>query len=275
MGGLSIIIPASNEAAHIGACLAALVESQGVSEPIEVIVTANACHDQTVAEAGKWRGALEEIGWRLTLIDRPRPGKTRALDAADVQARYRARVYLDADVLVSEHLIAGLIAVLARPEPAYASGKVTITGQGRAISRLYGRFWTQVPFMAEGVPGCGLFAVNATGRARWGAWPEIISDDTFARLHFTPAERHLVEAGYDWPVARGWANLVKVRRRQDAGVAEIAERWPELMANEAKRPLGRSGAARLALRDPAGFAVYAGVALATRRGRAEGWSRER
>ncbi len=53
-------------------------------------------------------------------------------------------------------------------------GQVAITAEG-AVSRAYARLWARVPFMARGVPGCGLFALNAAGRARWGDWPAIIS----------------------------------------------------------------------------------------------------
>ena len=136
---------------------------------------------------------------------------------------------------------------LDRGAPAYASGRVRITGQGR-VARAYARLWARLPFMACGVPGCGVYAVNGPGRARWGDFPPVISDDTYVRLHFAPAERHLADAGYDWPVAEGVAALVRVRRRQDAGVAEIARDDPALLANDDKRPLGI--AARCALRCP-------------------------
>lgn len=185
------------------------------------------------------------------------------------------RVYLDADVTVSRDLLAQLGAALNVPAARYASGRVRITARG-AVSRAYARFWARVPFMAQGVPGCGVFAVNATGRARWGDWPEIISDDTFVRLCFAPHERIGVRAPYDWPIAEGFANLVTVRRRQDAGVAEIRQRYPELLCNDDKPGLAMADMLRLALRDPLAFAVYTGVALAVRLRPASGdWSRGR
>ena len=144
-----------------------------------------------------------------------------------------------------------------------------------AVSRAYARVYRQVPFIARGVPGCGLFAVNAAGRARWADWPPIISDDTFARLHFSAAERHAVPGRYRWPLVEGWRALVRVRRRQNIGVTEIRRLYPALAANDEKPPLGAAGKLRLALNDPAGFAVYAGVALATRLGTDKGWSRGR
>lgn len=271
---LSVIVPASNEEALIGACLGALAASAPVPGGAEVIVVANGCRDRTVAVAQALRPTLERGGWALTVLDLPRGGKLGALNAGDRAARGEVRAYLDADVTVSPGLMAGLAATLARPDPAYASGRVRITGRS-LTSCLYARLWSRVPFMARGVPGCGLFAVNAAGRARWGDWPDIISDDTFARLNFTPAERHPVDAPYAWPIAEGFGALVRVRRRQDRGVREIAARFPALPANDDKLPLGAGGMARLALGDPAGFAVYAGVALAVRLGTGTGWERGR
>ncbi len=258
---LSVIIPASNESALIGGCLAALLASRDVPGGVEVIVVANGCHDDTAARAQGFAAQAKGRGWTLRVIDLPTPGKLAALNAADAEATGDMRAYLDADVAVSPALLALSVVALARPEAAYASGLVNITARATWASRAYARIWRQVPFMRQGVPGCGYFAVNAAGRARWGAFPAIISDDTYVRLQFTAAERHLVAAAYDWPIAEGFGALVRVRRRQDAGVAEVAARWPALMANDGTPPLGLRGLAALALRDPLGFAVYAGVAL--------------
>ena len=132
------------------------------------------------------------------------------------------------------------------------------------MTRAYARFWQGLPFARSVAPGYGLFAVNKAGRARWAAFPAIISDDTFVRLQFQPGERVQVPGTYHWPMIEGFAALVRVRRRQDAGVAELETAYPGILAREGKAPLGRSGLLRLALADPVGFAVYAAVSLAVR-----------
>lgn len=262
---VSVILPACNESALIGACLKALLASDwpGDTPAPEVIVVANGCVDDTAARA---RGAIDGFaarGWRLRVIERAEGGKLAALNAGDAEALSGIRIYLDADVTVSKALLAQLYAALSRPGARYASGRLRITAHGWA-ARAYARTWRQVPFMSDGVPGCGVFAVNAEGRARWPEFPDVISDDTFVRLSFTPEERASVPAYYEWPIAEGLAALVRVRRRQDAGVAQVGKLYPRLLGNDDKLPLSAIGKLRMALRDPIGFAVYSGVALLVR-----------
>jgi hypothetical protein len=178
-------------------------------------------------------------------------------------------------VIVSPDLLAQTDLALGHSAAIYVSGQVRITGKS-LVSRAYAAIWARVPFMQHGVPGCGFFAVNGPGRQRWADFPPIISDDTFVRLQFAPAERVLVPAPYDWPIAEGLRNLVRVRRRQDAGVAQVAALYPQIMDNDGTPALGKVGLLKLALSNPAAFLVYAGVTLRVRQspGGTE-WSRGR
>lgn len=271
---LSVIIPASNEAGYIGACLTALFAS-GL-HGAEAIVVANGCHDATAAVAQSYSDAAMVAGWRLIVLDLVQGGKPNALNAGDLAARGDLRAYLDADVVVTAGLIGELITVLAGEAAVYATGTARIPAARSAITRAYARFWQRLPFARSNAPGYGLFAVNAAGRARWAVFPTIISDDTFVRLQFEPSERRQVIAQYDWPMIEGYSALVRVRRRQDAGVAEIEKLYPGLIRREGKADLGKVGLLRLMLRDPVGFGVYAAVSLAVRlRRRSQNWTRGR
>lgn len=273
---LSVIIPASNEAEYIGACLGALFASDPVPGGAEAVVVANGCQDATAKVARGFAGQAAAAGWGLVVLDLAEGGKIGALNAGDAAAQGAARAYLDADVQVSGPLMAALAGVLARPDPVYATGTAMVPRAQSGVTRAYARFWQQLPFARSIAPGYGLFAVNGAGRARWGAFPAIISDDTWVRLQFTPAERVQVAPTYLWPMIEGFGALVRVRRRQDRGVAEIAARWPGLLAREGKAPLGARRLLGLAVADPAGFATYAAVSLAVRlkRGSAS-WTRGR
>lgn len=257
---LSLVIPASNEERWIGRCLEAVAASDPVAGGLDVIVVANGCRDRTAEVA---RGLASRLPG-LRVLELAQGSKPDALNAGDAAARGALRAYLDADCVLSKGVLAALASALARDEAVYAGATPVIPRARSWVTRTYARFWQRLPFNRAVAPGYGLYAVNAAGRARWGAFPQIISDDTFVRLQFVPGERVQVTATYDWPMVEGFAALVRVRRRQDAGVRELAELQPALMAREGKPRLGASGLISLALREPTGFAVYAAVTAAVR-----------
>ena len=258
--GVSVLIPAHDEADWLPACLDALCAADPVAGPVEVIVVANGCTDDTAELARKKAPAFEARGWALRVLELAQGSKLGALNAGEAAARGAVLVYLDADVLVSPPLLAQLAEALAEDAPRYASGMPQVTTSGDWVTRHYTRFWQTTGFMTHGVPGFGVFAMNRAGRARWREWPDIISDDTFARLNFRPEERIAVPAPYAWPMIEGFAPLVRVRRRQDIGVAEVEQLFPDLMRNDdahdQMRPFWRR-----ALADPLGALVFVAVRL--------------
>ncbi len=271
----TVLIPAHDEADYIDACLDSLL-AQDHPGPVQVIVIANGCHDDTAARARARANDFAARGWALLVEELAQGGKIGALNHGDACAVAGIRVYLDADIRMSRGLLAGLVGILDVPQPRYAGGRLIVAPAKSPVSRLYARFWQKLPFVAGTVTGAGLFAVNQAGRARWGVFPQIISDDTFVRLQFQDPERFLVDLPYEWPIVEGFAPLVRVRRRQDRGVAEIAARFPELPPRQGHVRPGRAELIRLAAADPLGFATYATVALAVRLGRGDqGWARGR
>lgn len=261
---LSVLIPASNEEHYIGRCLQALFASAPVGKPCEAIVIANGCRDRTADVARAQSALASAAGWRLEVLDLAKGSKPGALNAGDVAATGALRVYLDADIVVSPDVMAQVAAALSTDRAVYVGATPVIPPAKSSVTRAYGRFWSRLPFAKSVAPGYGLFAVNAAARARWGAFPLIISDDTFVRLQFEPSERVQVPALYEWPMIEGFWALVRVRRRQDAGVKELNAQFPGILAREGKAPLGKARLVGLALADPAGFAAYAAVSLAVR-----------
>ena len=277
---LSVIIPANDEAEHIGPCLDAVLASQKTGPvPVEVIVAANGCTDDTVARARAYTPRFAERGWRFRVLDIAQGGKVGALNHADTAAQAAARAYLDADVLVDADLLAQVLAALDLAKPVYVTGRMRVTRAKSWVSRRYGALWLRLPFMEPGsAPGAGFFAVNGAGRTRWKTFPDIISDDTFVRWLFAPDERIEVSAGYAWPLVEGFGALTRVRRRQDAGVFELRQLYPQLEANEGKPSLAPRDQLRLMGKGPVDYTVYMAVKLATRftRGRrSSDWARGR
>lgn len=257
---LSIIIPAHNEAEHIDVCLQSVLASTG-PKVAQVIVVANGCDDETVLRAQRFEGIAASRGWHVDVLDMPAIGKAGALNQGDHVAKFPMRVYLDADVTVDRDLIRQICIALNSSEPRYASGKMRLAPAESWATRAYARIYSQVPFVTDGVPGAGLFAVNMAGRHNWVLFPKIIADDTYVRLSFPPEQRIGVPAGYDWPLVEGFGALVKVRRRQNAGVAEVAAKYPYLLENDDKHSLSFGHTLRMALRDPMGMLVYSAVSV--------------
>lgn len=261
----TLVIPASNEAAWIGPCLDALLAQSVEAGPMVVILSANACRDDTVAQATRRSAAFAARGSRLVVIDSDVPGKPAALNRADALAPQGPRAYLDADVTCAPGLIASLRRALATDGSRYATGRLTLAPARSTVTRRYGRLWMELPFHAPGAaPGAGLFAVNPAGRARWQAFPDLISDDSFVRLHFTPSERIEVDERYLWPLPEGFANLARVRRRQDAGLAELRQHHPDLFRKETATAASPGLLLRLLARQPLDLAVYLAIRVAAR-----------
>jgi len=265
---MTVIVPAHNEEKYIDACLSSLVASRGFAvgdgNPLQVVVAANGCSDATVARAQAFQPAFAQRGWRLDVLDLAQGNKPGALNAGDRAAVYNTRAYIDTDIVVSPDLLVQLAQVLDRPAPAYASGQPTVPPAASYISDRYARFWQRLPFVAQGVPGFGVYAVNEAGRARWATFPQIISDDSFVRLSFTAAERHGVPATYAWPITEGFVRLVRVRRRQDEGLAELRLLYPDLPGLAEDTAPDSAEKRRLFRQDPLGFGIYAAVATTVR-----------
>lgn len=278
---LSIIVPAHNEQDWIGATLRGLLEQDADAAElggVQVFVAANGCTDGTAAAARAFEGAFEAKGWTLRVLEIARGGKTNAMNEADRAAGAGPRVYLDADVVCSPSLIGQLGQAVSVEQPRYASGRLVPSRAASWVTRCFCKVWLQVPFMRTNVPGTGICAVSAAGRARWGDLPEVTADDSFIRLSFAPDERVPVPGTFRTPLAEGFTRLVKVRRRQDRGSRELAEAYPAMLANESKPPMRAADYVRLFLGQPVCFVVYVFVVLVVRCGpdrEGRAWSRGR
>lgn len=234
---LSVIIPSYNEENYIAACLDALVAQTDLpaGHGMQIIVAANGCKDQTVPIAKQKQPSLEAAGFTVNVLDIARGNKMNALNEAEAIAQFDMRAYLDADVIVGPRMLHDLHEILSEDTPIYASGTLVIPRPDNIFSRAYAKVWTNLPFVKDGVPGIGLYAMNAQGRARWGAFPDIYSDDRFVRLQFQSHERRKTKATYLWPLPEGFNNLVNVRHRWSEGNMELAEQYPDLMDNDSER----------------------------------------
>ena len=84
-------------------------------------MVANGCTDNR-ASGRRYDMPARERGWTLTVLDLSEGSKINALNAGDLAAIGRYRVYLDADVCASQPLLGDLVAALATEAPRYATG---------------------------------------------------------------------------------------------------------------------------------------------------------
>jgi glycosyltransferase involved in cell wall biosynthesis len=289
---MSVVIPAHNEEAVLPRLLSVLRADATLS----VVVSANACTDNTVAVARAVGGdAVRVVATHI-------PSKTVALNAGDVAAGdLFPRAYVDADVIVSASTLRALADALTGVDgPFVAAPRLRVdTSASSWPARAHYRIWALSDFRLAGHVGSGIYAVTEEGRARFGAFPDVIADDRYVQQLFSPAERITVDAEF---VVRAPATLrahmrratrIAAGNRQLLRRGEVARaagtRSADLVAAAAPPAIPRSTAyrnllGRVAVRPHLwpSFLIYCvgyGVplllaTLSERRGSQTGWNRD-
>ena len=182
----SVIIPAHNEAALIGACLDALLGGFEAGE-LEVAVVSNGSADGTA-------DAVRSHGYPVSIIELRSPSKPAALRAGEEVVTAFPRLYLDADILLStasarrvlESLGTGQV-LAARPPISYD------TEHSAPLIRSYYRARTAMPAVMRSLWGAGVYGLSEAGRARFGLYPDVTNDDLFVDQHFHSSEIKIVD----------------------------------------------------------------------------------
>lgn len=213
----SIVIAAHNEAGSIGGVVKSITDGDPLGE-IEVVVAANGCTDQTAAIA---RG----VSPRVKVLELPLPSKTAALNAADSVASAFPRIYLDADVRIDTATIRALVEATSDPSVARIAAPrfdIDTSGSSWAI-RQYFKVWRESDYARRGHIG-GAFGISAAGRARFGAFPDIIADDRFIQLQFADDERRILATQvFSVAAPRNLAAQIRRSVRVHAGNAQLRD----------------------------------------------------
>jgi glycosyltransferase involved in cell wall biosynthesis len=147
----SVVIPAHNERAVIGACLAPLAPLVA-DGTVEVVVVCNGCTDDTASVAGAFAG--------VRVVELPVGSKPAALRAGDRAVTAPPRIYLDADVVLAPEAARTVLArldgsdgrtaaVAARPPVRYDAA-----GSGPLVRRCY-RARSRIPAVLGSLWGRG------------------------------------------------------------------------------------------------------------------------
>jgi glycosyltransferase involved in cell wall biosynthesis len=280
----SVVMPAHNEATVIKRCLDALLRGFQPGE-LEVAVVCNGCLDDTAELA---RTAPHSV----RVLELESPSKPAALRAGDEIVTTMPRIYLDADVVlpgeaarrVLERLSAGALA--ARPPIRYDSSRSS------APVRSYYRARSRMPAVMRSLWGAGVCGLSAEGRARFGAFPDVVGDDLWLDRQFEPGEIEIVDCEPVLvAVPRRTRDLVRVLQRTYGGKAQLRSGDADArrdgrarsITSSAIRDLGRvAGTGPAAAFDAATYSAFAAGArlaltLSTSAGTASGserWQRD-
>ncbi len=223
----SIIIPVHNEASVLASTLNSILLQ--MQDEDELIVVCNGCTDDSADIA-------RSLSSKLTVIETSIPSKVNALNLGDKLAGRFPRLYIDADIRLSDGAL-GKICDSLRPGgylAASAEPVMDFEGASWAVKAYY-QIWLSLPYSKVGMMGAGMYALSEEARQRFDEFPEIIADDGYVRALFKEHERGNVANAYAYvraPVNLHW--LLKIKMRSRLGTMEFVSRYPELIDNEAK-----------------------------------------
>ncbi|MHB1402044.1 MAG: sulfatase-like hydrolase/transferase [Thiobacillus sp.] len=126
MTALTILICTHNRADLLERVLASLNAAKRPVMPVQILVAANACTDDTVARMGTYQAQQDTQGWLpLRLIEVPTPGKSHALNRAIPEIDTELTAFVDDDHRVDEnYLVAIEQAVQTWPDAGLYCGRI-------------------------------------------------------------------------------------------------------------------------------------------------------
>lgn len=216
---IGVVVPARNEARRLPRLLESLRAQAGVR--LDVVVVVNGSNDGTASEARAQADSFVRFGHRLQVVELAGASKSAALNQGDRALAVFPRAYVDADVILARDSLAAIYDALNVDLPRLAGGRIALeSGGGRLASMVATALQTLPPF-SDDVVGGGLYALNASGRSRWGEFPDVIADDAFVVSHFAVQERVVVDRA--WFLARFPATerLLPVLSRWEAGRLQL------------------------------------------------------
>lgn len=268
--GATIVIAAHNEEAVIGRCLEAL--RRVMRDGVRVVVVCNGCTDST-AERAREHGPVIVVELEVA-------SKVAALREGDRLAGAGPRIYLDADVVLTSRAAGDVIDVL-RQGRALAGRPPVSFDYARAGLLVRRWYWVRerLPSIQGALWGAGCYAVSPAGRARFGAFPDIVSDDLFIDSLFSADEVEIVDTD---PVVvrtpRSAADLVRILRRSYRTQAEVHATGETVTTAQRGQLRDLAALLRRAPHRLGDVGIYVAVVLCSRlsarRARGGGWERD-
>lgn len=181
----AILIAAHNEEAVIARCLAAL-SPVIVSGAAQVIVVCNGCVDDTAAIARRFDS--------VEVVELDLASKVGALRKGDRLAVPGPRIYLDADVVMTGAAALAVLGMLSAGGALAARPPIRFDSAGASwLVRRWYDVRERLPSISRALWGAGAYALSVEGRARFGEFPDIVSDDLFIDSLFSAVEAKIVD----------------------------------------------------------------------------------
>jgi glycosyltransferase involved in cell wall biosynthesis len=225
---ISVVIPAHNESAVIARALTAMTSGANQGE-LDVVVVCNGCSDSTASIA-------RNFGHPVRVIETEIASKSNALNLGDQAVCTYPRIYADADVVVPLQTIRALASRLEQGDVLAVApmALVDLSGCSWFVRAYYG-IRSLLPSSVEGIGGSGVYALSESGRCRFGEFPNVVADDGYVRIQFTPKEREtLICVGSTVFAPRKIRNLIEIRTRAYYGNLELGRMFPRLWRNKGK-----------------------------------------
>ena len=184
----SVIIPAYNEESLIGECLDSVIANKETFKgDLEIIVIANACTDSTTEIVRKYDG--------IKLVETEIPGKPNALNLSDGVANFFPRIYIDADLTISDNLVSEIFETLSAEKIKLASSSLKLNSNGvrNRLVKDYFNVWLDNVNLrnmtAETSRFGGVYALSEEGRRRFDKFPNVLAEDSYIKNLFSVDER--------------------------------------------------------------------------------------
>jgi glycosyltransferase involved in cell wall biosynthesis len=222
---ISIVIPAHNESAVIGRLLTALA-AEPLRREMDIVIVCNGCTDDTAAVARR-------TDPQARVIETDIANKVHALNLADAASTAFPRLYIDADIVVTQETIRRLATRLLQGPLAVAPRPQIVTEGCSLPVRAYFAIQRRLPSAREGIGGSGVYGLSEAGRRRFSVFPPVTSDDGFVRIQFAGHERETVDGAVSLVRApRRLRHLVSIKSRSHFGKYELARLYPHLWQNK-------------------------------------------
>jgi glycosyltransferase involved in cell wall biosynthesis len=214
MAQLSIVVPAYNEASVIARTLRPLADGARDGR-LDVIVVANGCKDDTVAEARRACPSAK-------VIETAEASKSGALNLGAVQAQAAAVVFLDADLGITEAALWALVAPILTGTADTATCRMDVdTAQSTLLVRAFYRGWQFNPYFDMGKFG-GLYALSQATKSQVFPIDPVVADDELVSRRCAGLRRaHVKAACFTVTAPRGMRDLLNIRRRSRRGTAAL------------------------------------------------------